>query len=937
MGAPAFVPPPPLADLAARPEVAAILEGLEAAICLLDAAGRLLTCNARWLDAWQAIAGEALGAGADLVAGFERAAAADGRELAPLAAELRALLDGRRPRLELEFERPGRAGTRWMRLAGTPVRLGGRVAGAVLTQTDVTSSRRASEAAAVSESRYRAVLEAMADGLILVDAEGRIADMNPAAARLLGTSRDEELGRPIFCGRWTLLGVEGTPAAEASLPALLELCTAGGLRGLPIRLLRRDGAERRLEASAEPLFLDAGERPSHVVVSLHDVTEQQRAEEIRRAMAEVDRQIIGRLDLATILETVCRGVVGLGLELAWIGFVQPDGRTEIAYRAGPAAAYLDGIEIRFDESPAGRGPVGKAIRTGRPVVMGTSTDPDFAPWRERAARAGLRSCLAIPLAASGRSEGVLAAYSSRAGAFDPALVEQLTLLAGRAAVAVHAARTFERLRRVTEAIEQADEAVVICDRDGTIRYVNPAFTRTSGYPAAEAIGKTPRILKSGRHEEGFYRDLWVTLTGGRTWKGKFVNRRKDGSLYTAAQTIAPVRDEAGRIAGFVSLSRDVSREIEVEARLAESEKIEAVGRLAGGIAHDFSNALSGVLGFADLAIEKLRPEDPTYESLVEIRRAAKRAAGIARQLLIFSRKQLMEFHPTDLDAVVEGIASMLRRVIGEDVRLLTDLGASPAVIEADAGQIEQLIVNLAINARDAMPRGGRLAIRTERAVDADGGRVIRLTVADTGCGMTPEVKAHLFEPFFTTKPKGKGTGLGLAVVHGIVGQHRGRIAVASEPGEGTTFRIEFPEATSSRAARKNAGDEAAALPRIDDDETVRTVVARHLERLGYTAVTAASGYEAIGIAAKRPGPIDLVICDLVMPGMDGREAAEEVVAARPGARVLFLSGYPADVLDGGGRWAGARPLQKPVTLASLAVRVREELDAGGRANALPAA
>jgi two-component system, cell cycle sensor histidine kinase and response regulator CckA len=497
--------------------------------------------------------------------------------------------------------------------------------------------------------------------------------------------------------------------------------------------------------------------------------------------------------------------------------------------------------------------------------------------------------------------------------------------------------------QLARAIEQAAEIILVTDGQGTIQYVNPAFEIVTGYSREEAIGKTPRIVKSGEQDEAFYRSLWETIGGGRIWQGRFVNRKKDGTTYTEEATISPVRDAGGVIAAFVAVKRDITRDLSLKAQLLQSQRMEGIGRLAGGVAHDFNNLLSVILNCTEFALQGVREGDPMKSDLQEVLKAGERAAALTRQLLAFSRKQVLEPQVLNLNRIVDNLERMLRRVIGEDVNLKLALQPALGRVRADPGQIEQVLMNLVINARDAMPAGGRLTIETaEVELDEEytahhmsvaPGPYVLLAISDTGCGMDDQTKSRLFEPFFTTKEKGKGTGLGLSTVYGIVKQSGGDIWAYSELGRGTTFKVYFPLATeegdpvpASRMPQRPAiGTETILV--VEDEPAVREVAVRILRAAGYRVLTAANGNDALLTSQTYSGVIDLLLTDVVMPKTGGRQIAERMCVQRPDMRVLYMSGYTDDaivhqgVLDPGTRFIG-----KPFSAADLTRKIRDALD-----------
>ncbi|MGA2606893.1 MAG: PAS domain S-box protein [Terriglobia bacterium] len=499
----------------------------------------------------------------------------------------------------------------------------------------------------------------------------------------------------------------------------------------------------------------------------------------------------------------------------------------------------------------------------------------------------------------------------------------------------------ERMLLMT-AIEQSADGIVITDAQGTIQYVNPAFSRVSGYSREEALGKNPRILKSGMHDEAYYRKLWTTILGGEIWQDEITNRRNDGSLYPEQMTITPVRDQRGEITHFIAIKTEVTERKRLEQQLRQAQKMEAVGRLAGGVAHDFNNLLTIISGYGGLLLEHPGTIEPLRGYVNEIKNASGRAASLTRQLLAFSRQQVLAPRVLGLNAVVANIENMLKRLIGEDIDLVTILGESLWPVKADPGQLEQVLLNLAVNARDAMPNGGVLTIETAN-VEMDStsaqshipllpGPYVLLAFNDTGIGMDAETQARIFDPFFTTKEKGKGTGLGLATVYGIVKQSGGYIWVYSEVGKGTTFKIYLPRTEDEvdesgpgqSGFKAQQGTETLLL--VEDEEAVRALVRNILKQKGYRVLEASRGDEALELAEQYWGPIDLLVTDVVMPQMSGRELARRLADLHPQIKVLYISGYADNaVWYQGGLNSGGAFLQKPFSPEALAHKVREAL------------
>jgi len=498
-----------------------------------------------------------------------------------------------------------------------------------------------------------------------------------------------------------------------------------------------------------------------------------------------------------------------------------------------------------------------------------------------------------------------------------------------------------RLRLVT-AVEQAGETIVITDPTGAILYANPAFEKTTGFTCAEALGQNPRILKSGKQDAGLYRDMWMALAAGEVWRGRFINKRKDGTLYEEDATISPVRDTTGKIINYVAVKRDITREVALEEQYRQAQKMESIGRLAGGVAHDFNNLLTVINGYSQILLAKLSAGDPMWDKLSEIHKAGERAAGLTRQLLAFSRKQVLQPRALDLNHVVEEMRPMLERILGEDVELRMALHAEGATIHADPHQLEQVVMNLVVNARDAMPGVGKLLVETASVArdesdlrshpEARMGRYVMLAVSDTGVGMDEETKNRIFEPFFTTKGIGKGTGLGLSTVQGIVAQSGGYVEVYSEKGRGTTFQIYLPALTEaaakagSPAAVPTLGGKETVLV-VEDQAEVRQYAVTVLEAYGYRVIPVESAGEALLVCERER--IDLMLTDVVMPNVSGRELADRLEKLQPGIRVLFMSGYTDDVIAHHGVLdEGANFIQKPFSAQELAGKVREVLEPG---------
>ncbi len=494
----------------------------------------------------------------------------------------------------------------------------------------------------------------------------------------------------------------------------------------------------------------------------------------------------------------------------------------------------------------------------------------------------------------------------------------------------------EELKRLSVAVEQAAEDIIIVDTDGIIQYVNPAFEKITGYSRAEAIGRTPNIVKSGVHEPAFYENLWNTIKGGQIWTGRITNKRKDGQLIQEDATISPLLGAAGQLTGYVSLKRDVTEQVKIEGQLIHAQKMESIGTLSSGIAHDFNNILSGILGQVTLMLFGLNENHPHYKKLQSIDRQVMSGANLTRQLLGFARGVQYEVKSTDLNVLLEKSSEMFGRTkkgVSISKRLQDDIWP----VEADQGQIDQVLLNLFINAAHAMSDEGEIDLETRNIdlTDAEampygvhGGRYVKLSVTDSGTGMDQATMQRIFEPFFTTKGPGIGTGLGLASAYGIIKNHGGFITVYSEPGQGTTFNIHLP-ATGTGVTPDDEASEIVVRGHetilvVDDEQIYLTVTRQILENIGYRVFTAGSGQEAIAVFMEKQKQIDLVLLDMVMPGMGGRRAFEALREINPDLKIIIASGYSINrevqqLLDQGGNGF----IQKPYRVQELSKILRK--------------
>jgi two-component system cell cycle sensor histidine kinase/response regulator CckA len=758
--------------------------------------------------------------------------------------------------------------------------------------------QRTRGALAASQARCFALYDQAPVGYMTLDEQGRILEVNRAAANLLGVVGDEAAGQAL---------------AAFILPVDLDiygqhrkaLCETGGPQVCELRLLHRDGTQfwTRLQATA-------GREEDGTTVyrcTLNDITARKDSEQALRESEAMYR---------SIFENAVDGFFQSTPEGRFIS-VNPAFADMLGY-ASPAelVSAISDIARQYYADPEDRHQYQQLLERS-----GNVHDFEFRAVRKD----GSQIWVSNSTRACYDPDGRLVRYEGT--------VKDIT--ARRLAQA-------ER-ERLLSAIEQAGEMFLITDAQGVIRYVNPAFERITGYTKAETVGCNPRLLKSGQQDPSFYRDLWQTISSGRTWQGRLVNRCKDGTLITEEATISPVIDAQGRIVHYVAVKRDITEHLRLADQFQQAQKMESVGRLAGGVAHDFNNMLGVILGYTELALDKVDPADSLHDDLTQIASAARRSHDITRQLLAFARKQTISPKVIDMNATVEGTLKMLRHLIGEDINLIWKPGSGLWPIKIDPSQLDQILANLCVNARDALSDVGVIVIETrtvtlDQAYCADHrgfvpGQYVKLAVSDNGCGMDKAILANIFDPFFTTKAVGQGTGLGLATVYGIVKQNEGFINVYSEPGHGTTFKIYLPRHEGATTEGQNA--QAVQIPRgngetilvVEDDASILKLATSILKNQGYAVLSANTPAEALAQAERHGGRLDLLFTDVVMPEMNGRELANQVHALCPDCRTLFMSGYTADIIAHRGVLdEGVHFIQKPFSSQGLAVAVQNVLN-----------
>jgi two-component system, cell cycle sensor histidine kinase and response regulator CckA len=818
-----------------------------------------------------------------------------------------------------------------VQILGVPLVVNGKPLGSFGIYEDITERLRAEEAQRAAEEKYRRIFESAVEGFFESTPAGRFVTVNPAMARIAGYSSPAEMISEVHdIARQLYVD----PDARKDVRSKLE--RNGILEGYECHMLRRDGRRIWISMNVRALRDASGAIVSHDGTAV-EITERKRSELERQATTQITHAMSVTDNLDDLLRLIHKA----------LNSVVPADNCFVALVDQAAIVQYPFFVDKYDTQPApermGRGCAAYVFRAGRPTLISADRCRQLIDAGEiELEGTPSRSWLGVPLRTPGAKIGVLVVQDyERENVYTQRDLEFLDSVGGQIALAIERKRA-EEARRENEArlrvlIEQLPAVLWTVDTDLRFTSILGAGLTRLGLRQNQLVG-----VSLSDYFETPDRTFPLIAAHHRAVSGEprtFPLEWKDGSY---ACHVEPLRSVRGEVQGAICMALDVTDRKQLEEQFRQAQKMEAVGRLAGGIAHDFNNLLMVIQGYADLLAERLPAGDSLHRNAEQIQTAAQRASALTRQLLAFSRKQIMEPKVLSVHAVVSEMEKMLRRLIGEDIDLATSTMPDLWLVKADRGQIEQVIMNLAVNARDAMPSGGRLTIETSNVeLDASTshptialapGKYVVLSVTDNGCGMDEKTQAHIFEPFFTTKEKGKGTGLGLATVYGVVKQSGGYIWVYSELGHGTTFKIYLPKIEEEADSTDHGGlADSQSLPRgsgvvllVEDERGVRELTREYLEMSGYKVLAAENGHTALELAALHIGPIDLLITDVVMPGINGKELADRVNTIRPGTKVLYMTGYTDQaIVRRGSLAAGAVLLQKPFTLATLASKLRD--------------
>ena len=821
-----------------------------------------------------------------------------------------------------------------LQMIGVPLQVGGKCFGSFAMYEDISERVRADEARTRAEEKFRGLFDNAVEGIFLTTVDGRFLSVNPALARMCGYASPEEMIDALP----DAARLYAEPRQRESFRHLIE--ERGVIEGLEYEVLRKDGKKVWISENAH-VVRDASGNVVSYEGTVQDISERKRSELERQAATEIINSVNATDNLDDLLHMIHNALKNvLYAENCFVALYEPS----------TGMFHFPFIVDQHDEAPppqkAGRSCTAYVYRTGCAMLIPQRVFDTLAEHGEvELVGTPSPSWLGVPLRTPAATIGVLVVqHYEDANAYTERDLEFLSSVGGQIALAIERKRAESKIReseaRLRVLVEQLPAVLWTVDTDLRFTSCVGAGLLRLGLKPDEFVGKSlpdsfetadPTFFPIAAHRRAVAGE---PVTFHVEWKG--------GSYACHAE---PLHDARGQILGAICMSLDVTDRKQLEEQFRQSQKMEAVGRLAGGIAHDFNNLLMVIQGYADLLAERLPAGDPLRRNAEQIQTAAQRATSLTRQLLAFSRKQIMAPSVISIESVVSEMEKILRRLIGEDIELETHAEADLWLVKADRSQIEQVIMNLAVNARDAMPNGGRLMIETanveldsacsQHTVVMEPGKYVMLAVTDNGCGMDAHTQAHLFEPFFTTKEKGKGTGLGLATVYGIVKQSGGYIWVYSEPGRGTTLKVYLPRIAEGAVQSKTKEDDGKAEARqqgsetvllVEDEEGVRQLAREYLETNGYKVIQAADGHAALELAGMYDGPIHLLMTDIVMPGINGRELAERITRIRPGIKILYMSGYTDQaVVHHGMLNSGYVLLQKPFTMAALACKLREIL------------
>lgn len=802
----------------------------------------------------------------------------------------------------------------------------------------VSTIRQSQEAVKESEEQYRRLVEFSPDA-ILVQKESRIVFVNNAGVKLFGAESPQDLvGKSVIDfvhpGYWNFVKERFSAIDSGKTFPFFEE-----------KIVRPDGTKVDVESGA--IALTYQDSPCIQLV-YRDITGRKKVEEelkihIRqqKAIAKLGQKALAGGDLFSMMqETV--NIITEPLSADYSCILELFTNKMDAFLLHVGRGWKHGTVGNILSDAKADSLAGYTMLSNKPVIV-----EDFQKetrfktctiFRDH----NIQSGISVIIQCKSRPFGVLCVFSKNKRTFSQEDVRFFEVIAHMLATAIESIRTREKLMLLVTALDQAAEAIIITNTEGIIQYVNPAFEKITGYSQKEVIGRHSRILKSNRHDKLLYRQMWDTVKKHGMWKGRFINKKKNGTFYEVEASISPVRNEAGKIINYVAVHRDITQEIELEAQLRQAQKMEAIGTLTGGIAHDFNNILTPILINAELTLLDIDKDHPAWDQANQILESAKRAKDLVRQLLAFSRHKEEEFKLIDLRPLIKEALKLIRSSIPSTIDVRYHVAEQECPIFGDPTRIHQVLMNLCTNAAHAMAEsGGLLQVSlTEVRVDASDnmhhsgmpeGVYLKLIVSDKGHGIAPDIMDRIFDPFFTTKKTGEGTGLGLSVVHGIVKSHKGYIEVQSELNRGTSFHIFFPKADTMNLLSQDDGSNFPGgnerILFVDDEESVIRAGKEMFQRLGYHVEITNSSKEALTLFSNQPEAFDLVITDQIMPNLTGIQLAEKIKSIEPEIPVMLCTGFSESIsLDTAKKSGICELVMKPIVMSEMAETVRRVLD-----------
>lgn len=789
-----------------------------------------------------------------------------------------------------------------------------------------------------SRERFRSLVESSYDVIWETDREGVYTYISPNVKDILNYEQNEVIGKK---------SSDFMSAGEKK--KLLDylrknLADNNSILGLENIMEKKGGGEVIFDTNISPFFNSKNELEGYRGIN-RDITQRKRSEKIREIIINIGNAVTKTDDMYSFYGVIHKELNKIiDSKNFFVGLYEEDTKTLLL-------PYIKDEKDKFERVSIEKTISALVIKNNQPLLLNESEMKKLEEEGEiEEIGSPCKQWLGVPLVLDSKIIGLIVIQSyDDENAYNESDLTLMEFISGQIATSIKKKQVNEQIRILSLSVEQSPALVMITNLKGEITYVNNKFVEVTGYTQTEVLGKNPRFLQSGKTPSSTYEDLWEKLSNGQEWRGEFFNRKKDKTFYWEHAFITPIKNENGEITNFLAIKEDISERKELEQQLIQSQKMESIGTLAGGIAHDFNNLLTVINGYSDLSLMKIDEKDPVYKSISTIRSAGERAEKLTRQIMAFSRKQIYQPQILEINDVISDLDKMIRSLIGEDFNIQVKLSPNLPLIKADPGQIEQILINLLVNSRDAInqktSKAGekKITIETsERILDesyvekhlgSQTGRHICFSVSDNGIGMDEIIRQNIFEPFFTTKDRDKGTGLGLATVYGIVKQNNGSIYVYSEPGEGTAFKIYWPVSTEelsipdSRLSGKKGLRGTETILFVEDDEEVRNFAVSTLEDFGYTVHSASNGAKALEYISRKKINADLLITDLVMPDMNGKELSKEISKIHPGIDILFASGYTDNHLVHSGELEkDVNFLPKPYTAQKLLKFVRMILD-----------